>query len=99
MRSKSKSKRKFSREFKLEALKLVEERGLNAACDSLGVTSGMVCNWRRKLKEEGVEALGAPGGTPSLEDEVKELRRRVQELEEEKEILKKAAAYFAKHSK
>ena len=92
-------RRTFSREFKLEALKLLEERGVAATSESLGVGSGVLCTWRKKLREEGVTALGAPGGRPTLEDENKELRRRVRELEEEKEILKKAAAYFAKHTR
>ena len=96
---KAKDRRKYSREFKLEAIRLVEQRGLTEACASLGITTGLLCNWRRKLREDGIESLGALGGTPKLEDEVKELRRRVRELEEEKEILKKAAAYFAKHTR
>jgi len=95
------TRRTFSREFKLEALRLLEERGMSATSESLGVSSGLLCTWRKKLREEGEAALGAPGGARphSLEDENKELRRRVRELEEEKEILKKAAAYFAKHTR
>ena len=93
------TRRTFSREFKLEALRLLGERGMSATAESLGISSGLLCTWRKKLREEGVASLGAPGGTPTMEDEVKELRRRVRELEEEKEILKKAAAYFAKHTR
>ena len=94
-----KERRQFSREFKLEALRIVEERGLTAAAEQLNLTTGQLCNWRTAYREKGAEALGQPGGPKTVEDEVKELRRRVKELEEEKEILKKAAAYFAKHTR
>ena len=93
------TKRRFSREFKLEAVKLLNERGAVPTGESLGVGVNLLYKWRRELKDNGADAFSegtAPVRT-SLEEENRQLRHRIRQLEEEKEILKKAAAYFAKH--
>lgn len=95
-----KNRRKFSREFKLEAVKLMRERGAVEASESLRIGANLLYRWRKSFEDEGVEISGQASLTPSsVEEELRELRHRVRELEEEKDILKKAAAYFAKHTR
>ena len=88
------SRRKFTREFKLSAVKLVNEQGYSPAeaGKSLGVDPGNVRNW--------VEALTTPAGvTPTgegaLQAELRRLRKENARLLMEREILKKAATFFA----
>jgi transposase len=96
---KRKERRSFSREFKIEAVRLVKERGLTRAAESLGVGANLLCRWRQQLKSEGAEAFRDVAASGSLEEELRDLRRENAELREEREILKKAAAYFAKHTR
>jgi transposase len=94
-----KERRSFSREFKSEAVRLVKERGLSRAAESLGVGPNLLCRWRRQLESGGAGAFRDVAASGSLEEELRELRRENAELREEREILKKAAAYFAKHTR
>lgn len=94
-----KERRKFSKQYKLEAVRLIEERGLTAASEALGVTTGLLCNWRKALASEGADAFRGNGNRTALEEENRRLRLEVQELKLEREFLKKASAYFAKSQK
>ena len=90
--------RKYSKEFRLQAAKLVIEQGysyVNAA-ERLGTTSWSVRNWVQKFQETGELA---PKEESQLKiDEIRQLRKELKQLKLENEILKKAAAYFAKES-
>jgi transposase len=88
-------KRKYSREFKVSAVKLVNEQGYSIvdAAKSLGIDPANVRNW---LEKYGPEAQPAPSTEASLRAEVRRLRRENAELVIERDILKKAAAYFAR---
>ena len=91
-----KSPRHYTEEFKKEAVKLVIEHGYtqNAAAESLGIPGKNVNRWVKETRE-GVTA--AQKVTLSAEEkEICELRKEVQRLKMEKEILKKATAFFAK---
>jgi len=91
------SKRKFTNEFKQEAVQLVLEQGLKAseAARDLGIKETTLYNWISKAKQ----GLLDPGSPKSLEhEEVKRLRRENAVLKREREILKKATAFFAKIS-
>lgn len=89
------AKRKYSREFKISAVKLVNEQGYSIvdAAKSLGIDGGNVRNW---LEKYGPEAQPAPSTEASLRAELRRLRKQNAELLMERDILKKAAAYFAK---
>ena len=92
--------RHYSTELKAEAVKLVIEQGFSQpeVADRLGIPKGTIGNWIASAKN-GTQSL--PPGTPSIADLMVENRRLRKELSEtklEKEILKKAAAYFAKES-
>jgi transposase len=88
-------KRKFSREFKVSAVRLVNEQGYSIveAAKSLGIGAGNVRNW---LETYGPEGKETPTTEASLRTEVRRLRKQNAELVMERDILKKAAAYFAK---
>ncbi len=94
-------KRKYTREFRAEAVKLVLEQGmtLEAAGASLTLSKGTLANWVSAAKR-GDGAAAAPGGrsVSELEAEVARLRKELANANVEVEILKKATAYFARES-
>ena len=89
-------RRSYSREFKISAVKLVREQGYTAvqAAKSLGVDAASIRGWVEKFSEEVCHQ--APSGEAALRAEIQELRKQNQRLQMEREILKKAAAFFAK---
>jgi transposase len=92
-------RRRYSDEFKLDAIRLVKEQGYNRseAARNLGIDSGMLGRWI--LDQERNEAALKPGtAAGDLQDEVKRLREENRKLKMEREILVKAAAFFAKES-
>ncbi len=93
-------RRQFSREFKLEAIRLVRERGISVAQASRDLDIGENV-LRRWIKEAGADPRQAFPGQGQLRPEqleIDRLRREVAKLKAERDILKKAAAYFAKES-
>jgi transposase len=96
-------RRKFSREFKIEALRLVEESGrpLTQVAMELGIRADLLGNWRRQLSEKG-DGRAFPGGPVTLsavEEENRRLKKELERVEQERDILKKAVAYFARESR
>lgn len=94
------TRRKFSREFKLEAVKLVTERGVTVAQagKDLDVHENVLRKWVREMRDEPQEAFPGNGKQKAQEAEIARLRKEVAKLKMERDILKKAAAYFAKES-
>jgi transposase len=88
-------RRRFTREFKISAVKLVNEQGYSPveAGKSLGVDANSVRGWLEKFS---VEEGAAPSGEGALKAELRRLRKENAKLLMEREILKKAAAFFAK---
>ena len=92
-------RRKYTREFKLSAVKLVNEQcySVPEAARSLGVDAANVRNWVENLSTKSVEDGGVvPSGEGALRAELRRLRKENARLLMEREILKKAAAFFAK---
>lgn len=86
--------KRYTDDFKHGAVRLVREegRGYSDVARSLGVTSWTVRAW---VKQSEIEAGQREGLTMGERAEVRELRKRVRQLEMEKDILKKAAVFFA----
>jgi len=89
------SRRKFSREFKLSAVQLVNQQGYSIAeaAKSLGVDPASMRYWVEKF---GQEAGQTPTGDGALQAELRRLRKENARLLMERDILKKATAFFAK---
>ena len=90
--------RKYSKEFKLQAARLVTEQGYSydQAAKRLGTTGWSIRNWVQKFRQTG--ELPAQSQTQPKADELRQLRKELAQLRMENDILKKAAAYFAKES-
>jgi transposase len=94
-------RRRHGREFKLEAVRLVRERGVAVAQASrdLGIHANLLRNWIKAFEADPQDVFPGPGRMKPEQAEIERLRREVQKLKAERDILKKAAAYFAKESK
>ena len=93
-------RRKFSREFKLEAVRLVQERGVSFAQASrdLDLHVNVLRKWVREQSADPQQAFPGHGQMKPEQLEIERLRREVARLKAERDILKKAAAYFARDS-
>ena len=93
-------RRKYTREFKLEAIKLIRERGVHVAQASrdVGVHPNSLREWVREFAEDPEHSFPGHGQMKPEAAELERLRREVVRLKAERDILKKAAAYFAKES-
>lgn len=93
-------RRRFSREFKLEALRLVRERGVSVAqaARDLDVHENQLRKWVREFATDPAQAFPGQGQIKPEQLEIERLRREVAKLKAERDILKKAAAFFARES-
>ena len=87
-------KRQFDRDFKMSAVKMVTEGGHKAAevSRSLGIHPNQLYNWKRKFSEHGDKAFPGKGNLT----EMAALRRKLREVEMERDILKKVVGIFSK---
>jgi len=94
-----KRRRKYTKEFKKEAVNLVLEQGylISEAARNLGIDANMLGRWKRE-HESGTEVESSSGSAATMRAELNRLRKENKRLKMEREILKKAAAFFAKES-
>src|SRR5690349_11886033 len=94
------TRRKFSREFKQEAVRLVRERkvGMAQVARDLDIHVNLLRGWVKAIDADPTHAFPGEGRQKPDEAELTRLRREVIRLRAERDILKKAAAYFAKES-
>jgi transposase len=94
-----KKRRKYTQEFKEEAVKLITEQGyqIAEAARNLGVNENMLGRWKREI-EGGGEVSPSMSGVTAMQAELNRLRKENKRLKMEREILKKAAAFFAKET-
>lgn len=93
--------RQYSAEFKLEVVKRVLTSGASVAkvADELGVNENTLHGWMKKYREKPSSPFPGSGNLSPEDEQIRKLERQNRELREENEILKKAAAYFAKNLK
>jgi len=95
----ARKRRKFTQEFKVEAVRLckVGDRSIGQVAKDLDLTETALRGWVERVD---IDAGQGPAGalTTAEREELTQLRKQVRRLEMEKEILKKAAAFFAKES-
>jgi transposase len=98
-------RRQFTREFKLEAVRLISsgERKVEELARDLGVRADILRGWKKQaegragLKNDDV--FPGNGKLTSKDEEIRALRRELEEVKQERDFLKKAATYFAKGSR
>lgn len=99
------SRRQFSREFKLEAVRLATagDRSVAEVARELGVNAEVLRSWKRQMaKSDGAPAqdvFPGNGKLTSADEELRRLRRENAVLREERDILKKATVFFARETR
>jgi transposase len=97
---KKQTRRRFTKEYKAEVVDLIRasDKSVGAICRELDLTETAVRRW---LKQSEIDSGGDPSGalTTAEREELSALRKKVRTLEMEREILKKATAFFAKESR
>ena len=90
----------YSKQFKVDAVKLVTEQGYNVseAARNLGIHHSSLRRWKKQLESDGNQAFPGKGHMTTEKDELYRLRKENKRLRMEREILKKATAFFAKES-
>jgi len=92
------TRRKFTKDFKEDAVRLVIEGGrkVSAVARGLGINENMLHRWKREQREAGVRAFPGKGYLRPQDEEMRQLKRENEDLREERDILKKALAIFSK---
>jgi transposase len=90
------ARKTYTREFKLQAVRMLTDQGLSVAEVARRLGGGENClrNWRA-AREQGDAAFPGQGNPAPADEELRRLRAEVQRLRAERDLLKKAAAYFA----
>ena len=96
-----KKRRTYTKEFKLEAVRLVVKQGRTIAdvARSLGIRDSLLSQWKARYAQQATEAFPGNGRRTVRDEEVWQLKRELGQVTEERDILKKALAYFAKESR
>ena len=91
-------RRKYSREFKSEAVQLLNTSGKSGheIETDLGIGRGQIYRWRRELEEESAGLRAFPGNGNARDEELARLRKENAIVKEERDILRKAVAIFSK---
>ena len=94
------ARRTYTREFKIAAVKMVTDKGQSVAeaAQSLGISAETLRRWKMAFQAEGAEAFPGHGNLPPAEEEPRRLRAENVRLKAERDILKKATAFFVKES-
>jgi transposase len=94
----AKQQRTFTTDFKLEAVRLVKTsgKGLTQTARDLGIADSTLSHWCQQLSEKGPEAFPGSGHQTTLEEENRRLRRELEQVRQERDILKKTVAIFTR---
>jgi transposase len=96
----TRKRKTISKQFKIDAVKLVTEQGYNVseAARNLGIHHSSLRRWKKQFETNGNHAFPGKGHMSPEKEELNRLRKEVKKLRMEREILKKAAAFFANES-
>jgi transposase len=96
----ARQRRTYTREFKIEAVKLITQKNYSVAeaARSLDIGETLLRSWKQALEKEGDQAFPGHGNLPAIEAELRQLRAENKRLQMERDILKKATAFFAKEA-
>ena len=96
-----KKRRTFSREFKLEAVGLITKKGYSIAEASrnLGIEYSVLRRWKTQLADDPQNAFPGKGKLKAQDEDLRRIKRELERVKEERDILKKALAYFAEDQK
>jgi transposase len=96
-----KKRRNFDREFKLEAVRLIIDKGYSMAevSRNLGVDYSVLRRWKKQFEDDPQFAFPGKGMLKPQDEELRRLKREIERVQEERDILKKALAYFAEEQK
>lgn len=95
------TRKKYPKEFKLDAVSLVLDQGYTRAeaARSLGINANMLGRWVKEQQSDEGQAFRGNGRLTPEQEEIRKLKSQVKRLEVEKDILKKATVFFAKETK
>lgn len=91
-----KRRRDYSREFKIEAVQLMErsDKSTQELAKDLGVSTSSLNRWRREYRADAAQAFPGNGNLKARDQEVMQLKRELRQVEQERDVLKKALAIF-----
>jgi len=97
----TKARRQYSREFKREAVELLETSGKSASEleRELGIGKGNLWRWKREVTADGKDAFPGHGRLATEQERLRQLERELEIVRQERDILKKAVAIFSRPSK
>ncbi len=96
-----KERKRYDQQFKMDTVSLVINGGRTVAevARDLGINANVLYRWKRELTRERSEAFPGKGRLGPQEEELRRLRRELEQVKEDREILKKALTFFSKHGK
>ncbi|HOF35055.1 MAG TPA: transposase [Spirochaetota bacterium] len=94
-------RKQYDKEFKINAVRLYEESGklLREVEQELGVGTGCISHWRKELQDQGELSFPGNGKLNEKDAEMARLKRELEIVKQERDILKKAVGIFSNHSK
>ena len=93
-----KRRQKYDKAFKLEVLEMIQhsDRTIKSVAQELGIHPGIISRWRRQFREHEDDAFPGKGYQTPEDEEIRRLKKELADVKEERDILKKAVAFFAK---
>jgi len=94
-----KGRRTYDREFKLQVLQMVQQEGrtIKAVAEELGIHRGVISRWRKEFHTDSQDAFVGSGHQHAQNEELRRLKKKLADVTEERDILKKAVAFFTQH--
>jgi transposase len=88
----------YTREFKEEAVRLAQTSGkpITQIARELGISDSAIHSWRKELAKHGTEAFPGKGHQSTLEEEISRLKRELERVQQERDILKKVVSIFSR---